>query len=389
MRILFFGLENSIHINRTLSWFVDRGHFVSMISRASSTNIPGVHYYDIDKMVPKGILGRIFIRLNQSRFHNNYFYVITKFLAVRELFINKNFNIVFSYTVFNVFPGYLSLFSGFKPYVVMPLNGDLLWEVRSKSQGIIDRRQKWFVKFAVSRADFVTASSRQMYNAWLKHGAKPSKIKIIVDPGTDTEIFSPRPKDNDLIDQLNIKDNPVVLSTRTLGGLYNVDYIVKAIPKVLEKIPSTKFVFIWHSAEENQKEYLRTLAEKLEVENNIIFFGHLSSYSDVARFFSIADVFVSLSGYDTVPNSLLEAMASGVPPICADLPPLREWINDGHNGFIVPQQDSESTASKIIEILSDSDLAKKFSKINRNLVVEAADFKSQMLKLESIFNSLI
>ena len=127
----------------------------------------------------------------------------------------------------------------------------------------------------------------------------------------------------------------------------------------------------------------------MEVENNIIFFGHLSSYSDVARFFSIADVFVSLSGYDTVPNSLLEAMASGVPPICADLPPLREWINDGHNGFIVPQQDSESTASKIIEILSDSDLAKKFSKINRNLVVESADFKSQMLKLESIFNSLI
>lgn len=72
-----------------------------------------------------------------------------------------------------------------------------------------------------------------------------------------------------------------------------------------------------------------------------------------------AALFVSSSNYEGISNSMLEAMAMGIPSVCTDCPPggARETIQDGVNGLLVPVGDRKAMGQAIRRILSDSDLA--------------------------------
>lgn len=386
MVIAILGLENSIHTNKVLGWFVGRGHQVHMISRETS-KIPGVYYHNIDEINDNRSRIKRFLA-GSVHTYEFPFRQINKILGFKQLLKNIKADVLYSYTLFNRYPGYLGLYSNFHPYVITPLDGDLLWEPNKKTQAWLTFRQRYFIKRAVRKGDHLTASTLAMKTSWFNHGASPSKITMVVDPGTDTNLFRPRTRMNLLREELRLDSCPVVLSTRSLGDFYNIDIIIKSIPKVLKKIPDTNFVFIWHSASEDELKSIKDLIDRLNIIQAVRLVGHVN-YSKVPGYFNIADVFVSLSSCDTVPNSLLEAMASGIPPVCAELPPINEWIRDGENGFVVPQRDPDATASGIIKLLEDPSLRERFSKVNLRKVKKEGDFEKQMIKLENIFNKLL
>ena len=60
--------------------------------------------------------------------------------------------------------------------------------------------------------------------------------------------------------------------------------------------------------------------------DKIIVTGKLSP-NEVFLLFRRAEVCVSITEMNGIQNSLLEAMAAGVIPVCSDLPPLREWVD--------------------------------------------------------------
>ena len=383
MIIAILGLEGSIHTNKILTWFVEKGHEVHMISRETS-KIPGVNYHNIDKIIDNRPRIK---RLLTGSIHS-YKFPFGKISAFKQLLRDINPDVLYSYTLFNCYPGYLGLFSNFHPYVITPLNGDLLWELIKRTQMMFPYRHKYMVKMVAWKADHLTASTIAMKDSWIKHGASQNKITMVVDPGTDTTLFRPRLVMNSLREDLGLNNYPVVLSTRSLGTFYNIDIIIKAIPKVLQKVLGTKFVFIWYGASNEELKNIKDLINQLDVGNSVKLIGKVD-YSMVPQYFNMSDVFVSLSSCDTVPNSLLEAMASCVPPVCADLPPINEWIKNGENGFVVAQRDPDATARSIIKLLLNPSLREEFSRINVIKVREEADFEKQMIKLENIFKKLI
>ena len=106
------------------------------------------------------------------------------------------------------------------------------------------------------------------------------------------------------------------------------------------------------------------MIDQLNILHAVRLVGKVKDYHQVPDYFNIADVFISLSSCDSTPDTLLEAMASGVPPICADLPPINEWIKNGENGFIVAQRDHDDTGLRIIELLENPSLRERFAKRN-------------------------
>ena len=66
----------------------------------------------------------------------------------------------------------------------------------------------------------------------------------------------------------------------------------------------------------------------------------------------------------------------------------RKWIQDS-NGFIVPRRDSETLASRIIQLLQDEKLRKKFGNENIRIAKERADWDKNFEKLERIYKKLI
>lgn len=112
--------------------------------------------------------------------------------------------------------------------------------------------------------------------------------------------------------------------------------------------------------EGSQREELSKLAKELNIEKRIIFKGMTKNVVEAYR---TAEIYVMFSHGEGYPNALMEALAMGVPSISSDCPVggPRDMISDGQNGFLVPCEDEEKMAARIIELLRDSSLRKKFS----------------------------
>jgi glycosyltransferase involved in cell wall biosynthesis len=63
---------------------------------------------------------------------------------------------------------------------------------------------------------------------------------------------------------------------------------------------------------------------------------------------------VSVSSLSSLPNCMLEAMACAVPVVMGDIPAIREWVEDGVTGFLVPPRSPEALAARISEVFEST-----------------------------------
>lgn len=153
--------------------------------------------------------------------------------------------------------------------------------------------------------------------------------------------------------QLGIKEGIKVIFS--VGNLYPVKghtYLLKAIPKIVHEYPNVVFLFAGRGGEEKK---LLLEAEYLGITGNVKFLGFRS---DIADLLSISDIFVLPSLAESLPLSVLEAMAMGIPPIVTDVGGNREIIEDQKTGFIVPPANPVAFAEKIVLLLKDKSKAK-------------------------------
>lgn len=102
-----------------------------------------------------------------------------------------------------------------------------------------------------------------------------------------------------------------------------------------------------------------------------------------------ADIYVSTSLHDGASVSLLEAMGSGAFPVVTDIPSNREWISDGDNGFLVPKEDENLLAKKIVEAIRNHRLLGEASTKNQEIVEQRAYWRENLKKITELYqNSL-
>lgn len=110
---------------------------------------------------------------------------------------------------------------------------------------------------------------------------------------------------------------------------------------------------------------------------------------DLAAAYRRSRVMVSPATHDGTPNTLLEAMASGLLPVAGDLDSIREWITDGENGLLVDPTDASALAAAIVRGLEDGDLRAGAAAINARLIAERADYSHGMQKAEAFYRQAI
>jgi glycosyltransferase involved in cell wall biosynthesis len=97
----------------------------------------------------------------------------------------------------------------------------------------------------------------------------------------------------------------------------------------------------------------------------VTFFGYIP-HEEFPRYYTAADVFVFPSLNEGMSNSLLEALASGLPVIATPTGGTDELITEGSNGFVVPFQDPQAIASKLESLINDRDLARSMGQASRS-----------------------
>jgi glycosyltransferase involved in cell wall biosynthesis len=365
MKICYIADGSSIHTQRWLNYFAGKGHEVHLIYWKT---IPGY-----DKTVRIHLLKRLAPKIwAVTRYISFLLWIFRTRKLIREIMPD----VVDSHFIID--NGLLAACSGFHPFVTTAWGSDVL---------IFPRRNfiwRIAVKFTLKRADKVICNSEVVKKELILLGTMPDKISKIYN-GINTSQFSPRRADEALKNKLGISGLPTVICIRSLRPLYNVEMLVKAIPLVLKHAPQVRFVIAGDGV---QRDYLENLAASLGASQNINFVGYVL-HDELPGYLASADIYVSTSLSDSASLSLQEAMACELAPVVTDLPGNREWINDGENGFIVPQNDHQALAKKIIYLVDNTEIRAEFGKINRKMIEERAEYDKEMEKLEKLYEGLV
>lgn len=363
INLCLIGNPNSIHTRRWTDWFRQRGHKVWLVADVS----PEPRWRAMTDFVLPG------------RFNPSWLKFILWEIKLRRLLKDLKPDILHAHRVSSA--GWLGAFTGYHPFVVTPWGSDLY------QHPYRSRMAAWLARYVLRRADLVTTGSLDLGKQAVKFGAQPQNIHHI-GWGIDLNIFKPG-TGHQLRQELGVGDAPLVLSIRAVKPIYNLDVILKAIPRVQAVIPDVIFCFQRYNSDLNYLAFLQRMIEELDVNQCVRWLGEQEAWQEVAAIYRSATLAVSLATTDSMPISLLEVMATGVPVIASDLPSIREWITDGVNGILIPPRDEQALASAIIKLLSNPELSHSFSQYNRKLVAERADHEAEMKKMESLYLNLL
>jgi glycosyltransferase involved in cell wall biosynthesis len=81
----------------------------------------------------------------------------------------------------------------------------------------------------------------------------------------------------------------------------------------------------------------------------------------VARYYQAADVYVHATRADTFPNSVLEALACGVPVVASAVGGIPEQLDEGRTGFLVPPGDASALTMRVAQVLEQPCLQREMS----------------------------
>jgi len=277
--------------------------------------------------------------------------------------------------------GYLAAISHVHPLVVTVWGSDLF------IQPWHNPLWRYTTKYALNQATEIHCLfSMEMADPALKRlNVDITKVKNYL-LGVNTEIFKPLGFNSNLAKSMDISPNiPIVINIRGFAPVYDFETYFRSIPLVLDKIPEAKFIALY---KKGQREVGDRLAKQLGISDKVVLM-EWALQSLMPELLSLASVYVSTSVSDGASNALFEAMACELAPVVTDIPANRYWVKDGENGYLFKTGEYSILAEKIICLLKDKEKRESFGKKCREIVLEKANQKIEMAKMENIYRTLV
>jgi len=140
--------------------------------------------------------------------------------------------------------------------------------------------------------------------------------------------------------------------TRNLEPIYDISTALRALAKVRVRFRDARLTVAGSGPE---LESLQRLARELGIADAVRFTGRLDN-DEIAALYREADLLLNPSTVDNMPNSLLEAMASGVPIVSTNVGGVPYLVEHERTALLVPARDADAMAAAAIRILEDAGL---------------------------------
>ncbi|MGE0568214.1 MAG: glycosyltransferase [Bacteroidia bacterium] len=355
MRICVLADGESIHTIRWCNQFKEYGHEIHLIS-FKNAHIEGIncHFLDIGKIEVAG--GNWKVLLCGGK--------IKKLLAEIKPDV--------LHALYATSYGIAGALSGFHPFIVTPLGTDVL--ISPKNSFVY----RVLLRYVFKKADKITSLAPHMTEAIKNLGGSSNKIEEVIF-GINTDIFNNKNRkvDNNVFS---------IASIRNLEPVYNISLLLKAVSLVKGKIPNMTLTLI---GDGSLRKRLEEEAKTLGISSFTKFIGKVSQ-KEVVSLLQSSKVVVTVSLSDGNALSLLESMACGAYPIASDIPANKQWIEDGVNGTLVPVDNPQYLADKLLEIYSSYDsIINDTTERSQKIITEKGTWQVNMKKMNGIYIELI
>ena len=344
------------HVAPYLNYFKSAGHDVYFISLSTAVDYD-VTTYNV------GIGGKY------SKTQGKWKYPFSM-LKARRLVHRIKPDIVHTHYVTS--GGLAGLVCNFHPTITTVHGSDI-------NESIKSNLWKFLLKIVFEQADCVNTCTEDQKGKVMSLGISPDKIRVLT-LGVDTAKFAYMPRQWD-----SIQNTLRLVTTRRLEKIYDHPTIIRALTILRRKKINFKMTFVAGGPLQND---LKKHAEQEGLADYIEFLGGVGK-DKIVDILQNNDIFLSAPVCDGISIALLEAMAVGLFPIVSQIDVNSDWLKDGEDGFLHKVGDSGSLAECILKIRDNYQLAASAVQNNRKKVVELADTKTNMGRLEKIYEQLI
>jgi glycosyltransferase involved in cell wall biosynthesis len=146
-----------------------------------------------------------------------------------------------------------------------------------------------------------------------------------------------------------------LLVARNLEPIYDNETAIRAFLEVHRKYPDATLTIAGSGP---LAESLRSLANTLGLAYAIKFSGRLDRDA-MAKAYREADIAINPSLVDNMPNSILEAMASGIPVVSTNVGGVPFIVHDQDTALLVPPKSPDAMANAILRLIEDAVLSEK------------------------------
>ena len=259
------------------------------------------------------------------------------------------------------------------PTIVQPASSGYYGE----AEELLRTKGSKFLRQSILRNSAFVAISADIERQWRALGVPESKMTRLAS-GVDARHFRPGPS----AVESDLRPRPRVMFTGRLHPQKNLDVLLEAWPEVVREIRANLVLVGWGPERDRLMEKARGLgmAEFVQV---------VGPVSDPAEHLRAADVFVLPSLAEGMSNSLLEAMATGLPCLASAIGGNQDLIEEGKTGFLIDPRDPSAWARKITHILHNPQISQSLSMAARGKVEEDYALERVVSRYLSLYRSLL
>ena len=201
------------------------------------------------------------------------------------------------------------------------------------------QRSARLVRATMQRASRLVVPSRFLHEVFARHRMAAEVVPNIV----DLQRFCPA---------VPVAGAQLIVA-RNLEPIYDNATALRAFAQVRGALPQARLLVAGTGPEEGA---LKRLAAELGIADAVEFAGRLER-DVMARRLRDSHVAINPSLADNMPNSVLEALASGVPVVSTRVGGVPYIVEDGETALLVPPRDPAAMAQAVLRLLREPALA--------------------------------
>ncbi|MCD6339471.1 MAG: glycosyltransferase family 4 protein [Verrucomicrobia bacterium] len=223
------------------------------------------------------------------------------------------------------------------------------------------------------RFDRMVAATTYMRDELILNGFDPKRI----------EIHAPVPRPGDPNVRSSFSDRNLILYAGQIIRGKGVDVLLRTLARVRKPFECVIL------GDGNHRPYCEKLTRKLGLNDRVHFKGYVPQEQLKEHYRECSVVALSSVWPEPFAAIGLEVMRYALPVVAFDAGGIRDWLHDGHNGFLVPWMDVAAYARRIEQLLEDKALARRMGEAGLKLVSERYDFHRYIADLDRMFRQII
>jgi glycosyltransferase involved in cell wall biosynthesis len=174
---------------------------------------------------------------------------------------------------------------------------------------------------------------------------------------------------------------PTVLFLAKLNRRKGLEYLLRAMPSVRATVPGARLVVVGDGPASDR---FKSVARSLHLGHSVVFVGSVP-HDDTPRRYRAAHVYCLPSVGEPAANTLLEAMASGLPVVATAAGGVPEIVDQEAGGILVRPRDPEALSAAIRRLLLDPDLRQRMGRHNREKSLRQYDVRRLVDRIEAAY----